>query len=221
MKNQSVLSRIISFLSFKTSVKILNVLSDVSFDVNKGEILGLIGKNGSGKSTLLRIISGIYDSDEGSVESTGKIVSLIGLGQGLKDRLTMRENIYLVCSLFGLSRKTVKKRFNSIVKFAELKDFVDTKLFQFSSGMVQRLAFSIAIHSDPEILLLDEVFEVGDKDFKKKSKEKLKELVKGGASIVLVSHELGMIREHCDKVVWLKDGMVKYQGDTEYVLSKY
>lgn len=220
-KHQSALARFISLFSGREPKKILRALKDISFTVRAGEIIGIIGKNGSGKSTLLRIIAGIYSKDCGRIGINGNILSLIDLGSGMLDRLTMKENIYLVGSLFGLSQKTIRQRFDSIVGFSELQDFVNTKLYQFSSGMLQRLAFSIAIHCNPDILLLDEVFEIGDKDFKKKSAEKIRKLVKNGATAVLVSHELWMIERYCSRVIWLDKGRIVKEGKTKDVITAY
>ncbi len=220
-KKESFLERFSSVFSKKKSKKFLQALTDISFDVSEREILGLIGENGSGKSTLLRIIAGIYNKDNGKIRINGKIISLIGLGHGLKMRLTMRENIFVIASLFDLSKNQIKQRFNSIVEFAELEDFLDTKLYQFSEGMLQRLSFSIAIHCNPDILLLDEVFEVGDEDFKKKSAEKIKQLIKKGASAILVSHDMLMISKYCDRIVWLDKGEIKDIGKTKEVVKKY
>lgn len=220
-KHQGILARMLSLFSGKEPKKIITVLDDVALKINSGEIIGLIGDNGSGKSTLLRCIAGIYRIDSGNIITHGKIVPIINLNIGMQDRLSMKDNIYLVGSLFGLTKKQINIRFNSIVELSELKDFVETKLYQFSNGMLQRLAFSIAIHSNPEILLLDEVFEVGDEEFKKKSSEKIKELVKSGASVILVSHELWMIEKYCDKTIWLDKGKIKEQGNTKKVLKEY
>lgn len=220
-KNQGTLFRILDFFSGRESKKNLFALKGVSLNVKKGEILGIIGENGGGKSTLLRCIAGIYRQDKGIVKKNGKMISLINLNIGMQDRLTMKDNIFLVGALFDISRKDIKKRFNSIVEFSELKDYVNTKLYQFSNGMLQRLAFSIAIHSNPEILLLDEVFEVGDEEFKKKSAEKIKELVSKGASVVLVSHELWMIEKYCHRVIWIDEGRIKMEGDVKSVLKGY
>ena len=175
-KKQSALARFVSLFSGKEPKKIIQALKDVSFKAKKGEIVGIIGKNGSGKSTLLRIIAGIYNKDKGEIITNGKIISVINLKVGLQPRLTMRDNIFLTSSLFDLSQNDIKQRFNSIVEFAELENFVNTKIYQFSEGMKQRLAFSIAIYCNPEILLLDEVFEVGDEKFRKKSANEIKEL---------------------------------------------
>ncbi len=216
-KNQNALARFISLFSGREAKKIIWALRDVSLTVKEGEMVGIIGKNGSGKSTLLRCISKIYKHDGGNIKTKGKIISLINLNIGMQPRLTMSDNIYLCCSLFGLSRKEIKDRFSNIVKFSELENFVGTKLYQFSEGMKQRLAFSIAIHCNPEVLLLDEVFEVGDKGFKIKSANKIKELVKRGVSVLLVSHELSMIEKYCNKIIWLDKGKIKKEGDTRII----
>ncbi len=179
-KNQSALEKFISLFSGREPKKTIQALKDVSFEAKKGEIMGIIGENGSGKSTLLRTIAGIYRQDEGKIETNGKIISVINFRIGLQDRLTIKDNIFLVSSFFGLSQKEIEKRFNSIVEFAELDNFINTKIYQFSKGMKARLAFSIAIHCAPDILLLDEIFEVGDENFRKKSAEKIKELIKRG-----------------------------------------
>ncbi len=220
-KRQSVLQRIISFLSGKESKKIIKVLDNISFEMDGGEIFGIIGENGSGKSTLLRTIAGIYSQDSGEIVTKGKIVSLINLNIGLKERLTMKENIYLCCSFFGIKLKEIKRKFSLIVGFSELSDFINTKLYQFSNGMLQRLAFSIAVHCNPEILLLDEVFEVGDEEFKKKSGEKIKELVETGVSVILVSHDLDLVKKYCNKVIWLEAGKIKKIGPAEEITKEY
>ena len=220
-KNQSILARAISFFSGKEPKKIIQVLDEITFDVSSGEILGIIGENGSGKSTLLRIIAGIYKQDSGKIETNGNLVSLINLRAGLKDRLTMKENIYLVGSIFGLSKKEIKRKFNSIVEFSELGEFTQTKIYQFSEGMRQRLVFSIAIHCNPEILLLDEVFEVGDEEFRMKSARKIKELVLDGMSVILVSHDLSLIKKYCSRVILIKKGEIIKIGKPRNVIKNY
>jgi len=208
-KKYSILARLLSLLNTREPKKKLEVLKGVSLTVYSGEILGIIGNNGSGKSTLLRIIAGIYREDGGSVAVNGKIVSLINLGVGLKERLTMRENIVLVYSLFGMNGKDLAEHFDTIVEFAGLQQFVDTKVYQFSSGMIQRLAFAIAIHAKPDILILDEVFEVGDQDFRKKSSDKIKELAAQGVAVIVVSHELDQIKKNCTRVVTMENGVLQ------------
>jgi ABC-type polysaccharide/polyol phosphate transport system ATPase subunit len=220
-KDQSALGRFVSLLSAIEPKRTIKALDGVSFEVEKGQILGVIGENGSGKSTLLRVIAGVYTQDRGRVAVSGNLISLINLYIGLRDRLTMEDNIYLVGALFGMSQKAVKERFNAIVEFSELKDFVDTKIYQFSNGMMERLVFSVAVNCDPEILLLDEVFEVGDEHFRLKSADELKKLIKNGASIVMVSHEMWMVEKHCDRAIWLDKGRIFKAGKAEDVVSAY
>lgn len=220
-KNQRALARFVSFFSGREPQKIIQALDDVSFSVDAGEVVGIIGENASGKSTLLRVIAGIYEKENGRVLTYGKIISLINLNVGLKERLTMRDNIYLCCSLFGLSKSKIKQRFASVVKFAELEDFVNTKIYQFSEGMKQRLVFSIAMHCDPEILLVDEVFQTGDEDFKEKSSGKIEELVKKGTAVLLVSHDLNLVKRYCDRAILMSNGKILEQGNTESVIKTY
>jgi len=220
-KHQTTLSKILSFFSGKEPKKILWALKKVSFKVNKREVVGIIGKNGSGKTTLLRILAGIYVTDGGEITMNGKTIPLIDLYIGMRPRLNARDNVYLLCSFFGLSRKDIRKRFDSILEFADLEDFVDTKLYQFSKGMIQRLAFSVVIHCNPKILLLDEIFAVGDENFRNKSARKIKQIVKRGGSAILVSHEPWMIRRYCDRVIWIEHGKIIKQGDTNKILREY
>ena len=220
-KKQSALARVISLLSGREPRRTIRALDGISFDVEEGEILGIIGKNGAGKSTLLKIIAGIYEKSGGRIIVNGNIISLINLDIGLKERLTMRDNIYLACSFFNLSKAQTKKELNSIVQFAELKDFINTKIYQFSKGMRQRLVFSIAIHCKPEILLLDEVFEVGDADFKKKSADKIKCLVDKGSSAIFVSHQLAMLEKYCNRIIWIDKGKIFKEGRPEDIVKEY
>jgi ABC-type polysaccharide/polyol phosphate transport system ATPase subunit len=219
--NIGALARFLSMFSGKEPKRSIHALKSLSFDVYSGEIVGIIGDNGSGKSTLLRTVAGIYHPDGGKVTTKGKIISLINLTVGLKERLTMKENIFLVGSLFGMSQKEIKKEFNNIVEFSELKEFVNTKIYQFSSGMMQRLAFSIAAHAMPDILLLDEVFEVGDEIFKKKSAGKIKDLVSRGACVISVSHDLDLIKKYCDRIIWLEEGIIKKSGLPGQIIQEY
>jgi ABC-type polysaccharide/polyol phosphate transport system ATPase subunit len=220
-RRKKLFSRLRSSSSRKSPQKAPWSLNNISFNVNAGEIVGIIGNNGCGKSTLLRLIAGIYTPSSGIVKKKGKLISLINLGSGMEDRLSMRDNIYLCSALFGLDRKIIRNRLDSIAKFAELEEFMDTKLYQFSSGMSQRLAFSIAMHCNPEILLLDEVFEVGDESFKKKSEEKLKELTKKGATILLVTHDLDTVKYHCSRAIWINQGKIERIGNPKKVVESY
>ncbi len=220
-RNQTTSEKIISVLTGKETKRKFCALNNISFSLKEGEILGIIGKNGSGKSTLLRIIAGVYKKDFGEVKVRGKLLPLIGLGFGIKGNLTMRENIFLGASYFGLNRKETKEIFNSIVNFSDLKDFINTKVYQFSSGMKTRLAFSIAIHCKSDILLLDEIFAVGDENFRRKGIERLKEFVKKGGSIIFVAHSLGMVREHCHRVLWMEKGRIIKEGDPKEIVREY
>lgn len=220
-QNLGALARFISLIFGKESKRIIMALQEISFTACAGEIIGIIGENGSGKSTLLRLIAGIYRRDSGQISTSGKIISLIGLGQDIKERLTMEDNVFLIGSLYGLSRKDIRRKFDSIVEFAGLEGFVKTKLYQFSLGMLQKLIFSIAIHCDPEILLLDEVFAVGDESFRHKSAEKIKELVKNRATVLLASHELWMIEKYCDRVIWMHEGRIIKQGNAKKIVKEY
>ena len=199
----------------------LTALDGISFKVDRGEVLGIVGRNGSGKSTLLSTIAGIYKPTSGEVRVNGKITPLLNLGVGLQRRLTMRDNIYLTGALLGLSREYMRDNFDAIVDFSGLNDFVDFKLFQFSNGMIARLSFAIAIHSDPEILLLDEVFQAGDAGFSKKSGGKMKELVRSDTTVVLSSHNDEIIRDAVDRVLWIDKGKIMLIGSPKEVLDAY
>lgn len=217
-KNQTGL---VSFFSAKKQERIFWALNNISFNANAGETVGLIGKNGSGKSTLLRIIAGIYKQDKGKVYTSGKIISHIGHGMDLKNRLTMKDNIFLIGSLYGLNRKEIRNKFDSIVNFTGLENFVYTKLYQFSDGMVSRVIFSSIIHFNPEILLLDEVSEGGDKDFKAKCSAKIKEMVNNGGTAIFVSHEMELIKKYCNRVIWLENGTLNKEGSAEEIIGEY
>lgn len=219
------LNKAINFVKRK-KVKRIKVLDEVSFELNEGEILGIIGKNGSGKSTLLRVIAKIYEQDSGEITSSGNIFYLSGFDVGLTPRLTMRENIYLIGSVLGLSKREVKRKFKNIVDFSELSDFVDTKITKFSSGMISRLNFSIVTHcieeKKPEVLLLDEVLNTaGDIDFQKKAEEKIDSLLLSGASIIIVSHNLEQLEKYCNRIICLDKGKVIKDGDPKETIEIY
>lgn len=225
-KSDGFLAKALSFVLGKESKRIMPVLDSISLSVAQGENLGLIGNNGSGKSTLLRIIAGIYQADSGEVNNHGESIYMNGFGIGLKHRLSMKENIYLIATLMGLSRQQIKERFEDIVEFAELKDFVNTKIYQFSYGMISRLCFSTTIHcleqKNPPIILLDEVFgSGGDLNFQNKAIAKIEEFIKGGAAVILVSHHLDIIEKYCDRVIWLKNGRIFKEGPAGEIVSAY
>ncbi len=199
----------------------LTALNDVSFTVEKGECLGIIGENGSGKSTLLRIIAGIYAPSEGKVDVKGRVIPFIELGSGFQGELTGRENVYLYGTLLGLTRGEVERNFDRIVDFSGLSEFIDTRFASYSSGMKVRLAFSTAMVYDPDILLLDEVLSVGDEDFQKKSVNKIKEFKLHGKTICFVSHGMNDIRKICDRVIVLNQGNMIFQGAVEEGIGHY
>jgi ABC-type polysaccharide/polyol phosphate transport system ATPase subunit len=225
-ENKSVLSQVLGLFSKKDQHFEFEVLKNVSFVVHAGEILGVIGKNGSGKSTLLKIVAGIYNTDSGQVKTDGSLIYVTGFGQGLKAKLTMIENIYLLGAVMGLTKKEINKKMDEIVNFSGLKDYLYTPVFQFSSGMVSRLSFSISVHClehhNPDVLLLDEAFSAGgDLDFQEKGVKKMEDLIKKGAAVILVSHGLDMIQKYCNRVVMLENGEIKFEGKPEEVIKYY
>lgn len=196
-------------------------LNDVSFEVKKGEVIGLIGSNGAGKSTLLKVVSGVLKPTKGKVTVEGVISPMIELGAGFDMELTARENIYLNGAILGYSKEFINEKFDEIVEFSELKDFLDAPVRNFSSGMVAKLAFSIATIVNPEILIVDEILSVGDIKFQEKSKNKMMEMIKGGTTVLYVSHDLSSIMELCNRVVWLEHGKVLKVGETKKLCKEY
>lgn len=196
-------------------------LRDVSFQVEKGETFGIIGKNGSGKTTLLKILAKVLYPDKGSVSMNGKVASFLELGVGFQPELTAEENVYIYSSILGMSRKEVKASYAGIFEFAELMKFEDMKLKNFSSGMYTRLAFSTAIHANPDTLLIDEVFAVGDEAFQKKCVDKINEFRKRGKTIIFVSHDLNAVKSLCQKSLLLNQGNALSIGNTEKVINDY
>lgn len=196
-------------------------LKDVSFELKKGERLGILGLNGAGKSTLLKVIAGVYKPTKGSVQRYGHMAPMIELGAGFDQNLTARENIYLNGAILGYSKKFLDSKFDEIVEFSELKDFLDVPVKNFSSGMTAKLAFSIATIVEPEILIVDEILSVGDLRFQEKSKNKMMEMIKGGTTVLYVSHSLESIKDLCNKVVWLDHGQVVKMGDTKEICDEY
>jgi ABC-type polysaccharide/polyol phosphate transport system ATPase subunit len=198
-----------------------DVLRNVSFAVERGEMLGIIGVNGAGKSTTLKLISRIIEPTSGKVEVNGRLSALLELGAGFHPDLTGRENVYLNGSILGMSRPEIRSKFDDIVHFADLEPSIDIPVRFYSSGMYMRLGFSVAIHADPEILLVDEVLAVGDHAFQLKCLRKADELRERGATILFVSHDMDAVRELCDRAIWLDGGGVRADGDPEDVVSQY
>lgn len=196
-------------------------LEHVSFAVKKGETLGLIGRNGAGKSTMLKVISGILKPTEGSVACHGNVVPMLELGSGFDMDLTGRENIFLNGAILGYSEEFLKAKYEEIVGFSELGQFIEVPIRNYSSGMLARLAFSIATVVQPEILIVDEILAVGDAQFQEKSKRRMMELMGGGTTVLFVSHSIEQIREMCSRVVWLEKGQVKQLGQAEEVCLAY
>lgn len=202
--------------------KAFEAVRGVSFDVRKGEILGITGKNGSGKSTMLRALANIFSPDEGSIDLHGHSVSLLAIGVGFKSEMTGRENIMLSGMLLGFSEKEVQARMDEIIEFAGLGNFIDMPVRTYSSGMYSKLAFSITAILETEIMLIDEVLSVGDEKFKKKSYEKMKSLIsQRNRTVVIVSHNLGTLEELCDRVMWMHEGKIMQIGEPKKVLKAY
>lgn len=196
-------------------------LKDVTFDVKKGEVIGIIGHNGAGKSTILKVISGIMKPTEGEVVAHGNIVPMLELGSGFDGDLTGAENIFLNGSILGYSKVFLEEKYDEILAFSELGEFINQPVRNYSSGMMMRLAFSIATVVNPDILIVDEILAVGDADFQEKSKNRMLELMSGGTTVLFVSHSTGQIREMCDRVVWLDHGQIKMIGPTDEVCDAY
>jgi lipopolysaccharide transport system ATP-binding protein len=196
-------------------------LKDVSFDVQKGEVIGIIGRNGAGKSTLLKILSRITTPTEGIVELYGRVGSLLEVGTGFHPELTGRENIFLSGSIIGMKRSEIQEKFDKIVKFSEIEKFIDTPVKRYSSGMYVRLAFAVAAHLDPEILIVDEVLAVGDLAFQTKCLGKMGEIAKEGRTVLFVSHNMGAILNLCGSAIWLENGQIVKRGTSDEVIRDY
>ena len=213
---------VIQRLSGKLKYTEFEALKDVSFTVNKGEVVGLIGHNGAGKSTILKVISGILRPSEGSVTVRGNIVPMLELGSGFDMDLTGNENIFLNGAILGYSEEFLKSKYQEIVDFSELSpEFLNMPLRNYSSGMLSRLAFSVATVVEPEVLIVDEVLAVGDADFQKKSMKRMMELMGGGTTVLFVSHSIDQIKKMCNRVVWLDHGLVVKFGNTKNVTDEY
>ena len=217
----SIKEYLVQMLKGKIKYEEFWALKDVEFSLKKGEVLGIIGHNGAGKSTLLKVISGILKPTTGSVQVNGTIVPMLELGSGFDYDLSGRENIFLNGAILGYSERFLKEKCEEIIAFSELGQFVDIPLRNYSSGMVMRLAFSIATVVQPDVLIVDEILAVGDAAFQEKSKKRMLELMGGGTTVLFVSHSLEQIREMCDRVLWLEQGQMKRFGDTKEVCDAY
>lgn len=196
-------------------------LTDVNFEVKRGEVVGLVGTNGAGKSTLLKVLSGVYKPTKGSVQAYGNICPMIELGAGFDPELTARENVFLNGAIMGYTKQFLLDSYDSIVNFSELHNFMDVPVKNFSSGMLARLAFSVATITDPEILIVDEILSVGDAAFQIKSEQKMLQMIQGGTTVLYVSHSIESIRRLCTRVAWLDHGRLVMLGDTNEVCDAY
>lgn len=220
-KIQSLKEYFIAVATKKLKYKELCVFSDLNFEIKKGEVVGIIGRNGAGKSTLLKIISGVLSPTKGSVKSYGNIVPMLELGSGFDIELSGRENIFLNGSILGYSKKFLEEKYDEILEFSELGDFIEEPIRNYSSGMLMRLAFSIATIVHPEILIVDEILAVGDEAFQRKSKRKMLELMGGGTTVLFVSHSIDQIKEMCNRVIWIENGIIEKDGEAKEVCDAY
>ena len=217
----SIKEYILKLLKGKLLYNDFIALKDISFDIQKGDILGLVGFNGAGKSTLLKILAGVLQPTTGTVKVKGKIAPLIEVGAGFDPELTARENVYLNGAILGYSREFLESKFDEIIDFAELKDFVDVPVKNFSSGMYARLGFSIATMVKPDILIVDEVLSVGDFRFQEKCEKRIQTMIRDGVTIILVSHDIHLIQRLCNKAIWLEHGIIKDVGSSEEICKQY
>jgi len=211
----------ILFWNRENRKEVHKVLNNINLNIKKGESVALIGTNGSGKSTLLKLMTKIIFPTSGTIETNGKLTSLLELGAGFHPDFTGRENIYFNASIFGLTRKDIENRIDEIIEFSELGEFIDNPVRTYSSGMYMRLAFSVAINVDAEILLIDEILAVGDQHFQEKCFAKLKELRDSGKTIVIVSHSLDTVKKLCRRAIWIYKGEIRLDGDPTYVINQY
>lgn len=218
-KPQTLKERLVRGWKNKTEERV--VLKDINLEIAKGETVALIGVNGSGKSTLLKLMTKIIYPNKGTLKTYGKLTSLLELGAGFHPDFTGRENIYFNAAIFGLTKKEIDDRLQSIIEFSELGDFIDSPVRTYSSGMYMRLAFSVAINVDAEILLIDEILAVGDQHFQDKCFAKLEELAKSKMTIVIVSHSLGAVQKLCKRAIWINNGEVAKDGACQEVIDEY
>lgn len=209
------------FLGKRNKKEKREILNDINIDIKKGQTVALIGVNGSGKSTLLKMMTKIIYPNKGTIETNGKLTSLLELGAGFHPDFSGRENIYFNASIFGLTKKEIDDRLEQIIEFSELGDYIDNPVRTYSSGMYMRLAFSVAINVDAEILLIDEILSVGDQHFQEKCYAKMRQLRSEGKTMVFVTHSMDAVRQLCDRAIWLYEGQVKMDGNTEEVIAEY
>ena len=203
------------------TIEQVHALEKVSFSIKKGESIGIIGKNGAGKSTLLKLIAKVSSPTSGEVKVCGRVAPLIELGAGFHAELTGIENIYLNGVIMGLKESFIKEKINEIIAFSEIKEYIDTAVKYYSSGMYMRLAFSVAIFVDPDILLIDEIFAVGDENFQRKCMKKMEKFKKNKTTVIFVSHDLKTVEKFCERVIYLEKGNIKYDGNTRAGIEKY
>lgn len=221
LKKISLIKSMFSLKKF-AKTEYFEAVRGVSFEIKKGQILGIVGKNGSGKSTMLKAIAGIFSPDEGEIDLHGHSISLLSIGVGFQSALTGRENIYLSGMLLGFERDKIEEKIDEIIEFSELGDFIDRPVKTYSSGMYSKLAFSITAILETEIMLIDEVLSVGDARFKKKSYDKMKSLIDDkDRTVIIVSHSIDTLKSLCDNILWIHDGEMKMMGTTEEVLPEY
>lgn len=220
-KTTSLKEWVVSHLKGQQQYEEFHALSDVSFDVERGEIVGIIGRNGAGKSTLLKVISGIYKPTSGKVVTAGRVAPMLELGSGFDPELSGHDNIFLNGAILGFSEEFLKSKYDEIVAFSELGEFIRQPIKTYSSGMLMRLAFSVATLVEPEILIVDEILAVGDAGFQKKSYSKMMELMGGGTTVLFVSHSIEMVKELCQRVLWLDGGFIRMAGNTDEVCAAY
>ena len=218
---QSIKEYVVALMKKKLKYEQFRALNGVSFEIQKGEVIGIVGSNGAGKSTLLKVISGILRPTEGSVSLGGNVVPMLELGSGFDFDLSGRENIFLNGAILGYSESFLKEKYDDIVEFSELKEFINIPVRNYSSGMIMRLAFSIASQVVPDILIVDEILAVGDAAFQEKSYARMVELMGHGTTVLLVSHNIDQIRRLCDRVIWLDHGEVKAIGETQEICDAY
>ena len=218
---KSIKEYLVNTLRGRVTYREFRALDHVSVHVAPGEVLGIIGSNGAGKSTLLKVIAGVLTPTEGAVRINGNIAPMLELGAGFDQDLTARENIFLNGAILGYTKSFLEKRFDEIIAFSELEDFIEQPVRTYSSGMMMRLAFSIATLVEPEVLIVDEILSVGDARFQKKSEERMRHLMSGGTTVLMVSHSSAQIRNLCSRAVWLEGGKVVMDGDAQEVCAAY